>query len=41
MSRNEAELKAMAKKAVQAKKDHQILKVLDTIRVAQFMLEES
>jgi hypothetical protein len=41
MSRNEANLKAMAKKASQVLKDHPTLKVPEAMRVAKFTLEES
>ena len=41
MSRNEADLKAMAKKASQVLKDHPTLKVPEAMRVAKFTLEES
>ena len=41
MPRDEATLKAMAKKASQVLKDHPTLKVPEAMRVAKFTLEES
>ena len=41
MPRDQLELKAMVKKAVQVDKDHPTLKVPEVMRVAKFTLEES